>query len=245
MCWKTAHATAMATRRRLRNKQPAEALLLERCSSHIGIFACAGMAQLIVEFACATLLELNSFWSLSKECNQQLRNFVKKLFTTGALFLYPCAFKTVPYMLGYGCSFMYRSLEFKGASLLSNWSLWMGIGHKRLRPCYMDRFTSFAFVSKDLEDDSLSEDNFADREEGFYVAYDQDQRFAICLYGYRYEDEVDSEDSDFECCDLHLGDVSATVRALNVDTEAYKKAIPWSPSLWLYPARIYQLVRDG
>jgi hypothetical protein len=229
----------MAKRRRMRNEQPAEDLL-EMCSSQIGIFACAGMAQLIVEFASANLFELHSFWSLSKDCNKQVQNFVQKLFTTGALFLYPCAFKMLPYMPGYDCSFVYRALEFQGAALLQNWSLWMGIGHKRIRPCYIDRFTSFAFVSKDLEDDSYSEDSFAGREEGFFVAYDQDQRFAICLYGYRYEDEVDSEDSEFECCVLHLGDGSATVRALSVDTEAYKNAIPWSPHLWLYPARICQ-----
>jgi hypothetical protein len=167
-CLNTAHATAMAKRRRMRNEQPAEDLL-EMCSSQIGIFACAGMAQLIVEFASANLFELHSFWSLSKDCNKQVQNFVQKLFTTGALFLYPCAFKMLPYMPGYDCSFVYRALEFQGAALLQNWSLWMGIGHKRIRPCYIDRFTSFAFVSKDLEDDSYSEDSFAGREEGFFL----------------------------------------------------------------------------
>jgi hypothetical protein len=179
---------AMLKRCRLGKKQPTEHLNLETPASLLQMFACAGMLHTTVEFACATLEQWDIIWSLSKCCNEQLRNIKETLFTMGALFLYPLSFEIIhQYRTCFTQVESERSLCFDGAVLIKNMNLWKNniSGKKVLRSCYTHRFDKFSFVGIPRTFIRVGDSE----KEGFYIAYDKDEKFALCVYGKEYNDE--------------------------------------------------------
>jgi hypothetical protein len=228
-------------RRRVREKQPPEVLCIEKPNFLLDIVACAGMLRLIAEFACSTLEEWGVILTVSKVCKEEFLKIEESLFTMGALFLYPLSFKIIHVIwLGGGrVQETEHALHFDGAINIKDRSLWETnmSGIKSLRSCYNGRFGKFAFPGRypiGMTHDGVARLDSFERREGYYVAYDKDESFAICLYGKDHQNKVELPHE--EVYDLALEDGSEMMlETFEVpDMEIYNEFVASSPDRCLY-----------